>query len=57
MTDYVLKYQVWSGLHDGKLATFRDEEAAMRFLLGVKSMYPDSYIYNSLTEGYIGKDV
>ena len=56
MTDYVLKFQVWSGLPDGKLATFRDVEAATRFLLGVKHMYPKSYIYNAQTEGYIGKD-
>ena len=59
MTDYVLKFQVWAGLHnptDLKLASFRDVEHATKFLLSVKPMYPDSYIYNSLTEGYIGKE-
>ncbi len=56
MTDYVLKYQVWSGEGDGKLATFRHEEAALRFLLSVKSMFPNAYIYDVLTEGYIGRD-
>ena len=55
MTDYVLKYQVWNGDTDGKLATFRNEEAAMRFLLSVKAMYPNAYIYDSKDETYIGK--
>lgn len=45
MTDYVLRYQVWNGDYDGKLATFRDLEAARRFQLGIISMYPNCYIY------------
>lgn len=49
MTDYTLKYQVWTGEPDGKLATFRNEEEAMKFLLGIKNNYPESYIYNSVT--------
>ena len=53
MTDYVLKYQVWNGHEDGKLATFRNEEAAMRFLLSVKTMYPNAYIYDALSEQYV----
>lgn len=45
MTDYVLKYQVWNGDTDGKLATFRELEAARRFQLGIIHMYPNSFIY------------
>ena len=56
MTDYVLKYQVWAGEYDGKLATFRNEEAAMRFLLSVKTTYPNAYIYDALAETYVGRD-
>jgi len=55
MTDYVLKYQVWAGEYDGKLATFRNEEAAMRFLLSVKNTYPNAYIYDVLAETYVGR--
>jgi hypothetical protein len=57
MTDYVLKYQVWAGEYDGKLATFRNEEAAMRFLLSIKNTYPEAYIYDAKDEKYIGKNV
>jgi hypothetical protein len=57
MTDYVLKYQVWAGEYDGKLATFRNEEAAMRFLLSIKHTYPEAYIYDVKDEKYIGKNV
>ena len=57
MTDYVLKYQVWAGEYDGKLATFRNEEAALRFLLSIKNTYPNAYIYDVLAEQYVGKDV
>jgi len=53
MTDYVLKYQVWAGGYDGKLATFRNEEAAMRFLESIKSSHPQAYIYNVLDEEYV----
>jgi hypothetical protein len=57
MTDYTLKYQVWAGEgKESKLATFRNEEAAMRFLLSVKAMYPNSYIYDALDKVYIGRD-
>jgi hypothetical protein len=59
MPDYVLKFQVWAGVRnptDLKLASFRDVEHATKFLLAVKYMYPNSYIYNELTHGYIGKD-
>jgi hypothetical protein len=56
MTDYTLKYQVWAGEgKESKLATFRNEEAAMRFLLSVKAMYPNSYIYDVKDEVYIGR--
>lgn len=54
MTDYTLKYQVWAGEgKESKLATFRNEEAAMKFLLSVKQMYPNAYIYDSLDEKYV----
>ena len=57
MTDYTLKYQVWAGEgKESKLATFRNEEAAMRFLLSIKQMYPNSYIYDSNEETYIGRN-
>jgi hypothetical protein len=56
MTDYVLKYQVWAGEgKESKLATFRNEEAAMRFLLSVKQMYPNAYVYDAKDETYIGR--
>ena len=56
MTDYTLKYQVWAGEGKGsKLATFRNEEAALRFLLSIKSAYPDAYIYDALDEVYVGR--
>jgi hypothetical protein len=56
MTDYVLKYQVWAGEgKESKLATFRNEEAAMRFLLSVKTTYPNAYIYDVNDEVYIGR--
>ena len=55
MPDYTLKYQVWAGEYDGKLATFRNEEAAMRFLLSIKNTYPNAYIYDALDEIYIGR--
>jgi hypothetical protein len=56
MTDYTLKYQVWRGQgKQGKLATFRDLEAAMRFLLSVKVTYPTAYIYDVNEETYIGR--
>ena len=56
MTDYTLKYQVWAGEgKESKLATFRNEEAAMRFLLSIKQMYPNSYIYDVKDETYIGR--
>jgi hypothetical protein len=56
MTDYVLKYQVWAGEgKESKLATFRNEEAAMRFLLSVKTTYPNAYIYDVKDEVYIGR--
>jgi len=54
MTDYVLKYQVWSGEGEAsKLATFRNEEAAMRFLLSIKHTYPNAYIYDAKDEVYV----
>jgi len=54
MTDYTLKYQVWAGEgKESKLATFRNEEAAMRFLLSVKVTYPDAYIYDVVDEKYV----
>jgi hypothetical protein len=54
MTDYTLKYQVWAGEgKESKLATFRNEEAAMRFLLSVKTTYPNAYIYDADDEVYI----
>jgi hypothetical protein len=57
MPDYTLKYQVWAGEgKESKLATFRNEEAAMRFLLSIKQMYPNSYIYDSNEETYIGRN-
>ena len=56
MPDYTLKYQVWAGEgKESKLATFRNEEAAMRFLLSIKQMYPNSYIYDADAETYIGR--
>ena len=56
MTDYTLKYQVWAGEgKESKLATFRNEEAALRFLLSIKSAYPDAYIYDALDEVYVGR--
>jgi len=56
MTDYTLKYQVWAGEgKESKLATFRSEEAAMRFLLSVKVTYPTAYIYDANEETYIGR--
>jgi len=56
MTDYTLKYQVWAGEgKESKLATFRNEDAAIRFLLSVKPMYPNSYIYDVNDEVYIGR--
>jgi len=56
MTDYTLKYQVWAGEgKESKLATFRNEEAAMRFLLSVKTTYPNAYIYDALAEVYVGR--
>ena len=58
MTDYTLKYQVWAGEgKESKLATFRNEEAAMRFLLSIKVTYPTAYIYDVKDETYVGKDV
>lgn len=54
MTDYTLKYQVWAGEgKESKLATFRNEDAAMRFLLSIKPTYPDAYIYDVNEEVYI----
>jgi hypothetical protein len=50
MTDYVLKYQVWNGDTDGKLATFRYLEQAELFLNGVKDFYPKAFIYDSVAE-------
>jgi hypothetical protein len=48
MTDYVLRYQVWNGEGDGKLATFRHLEQAQLFAEGVKGFYPKTYIYDAL---------
>ena len=56
MTDYTLKYQVWTGGDNGKMATFPDVNHATYYLLGLKQRYPKAYIYNAQTEGYIGKD-
>ena len=54
MTDYTLKYQVWAGEgKESKLATFRNQEAAMRFLLSIKTTFPNAYIYDVLDESYI----
>lgn len=50
MTDYILKYQVWNGDTDGKLATFRHLEQAELFLNGVKDFYPKAFIYDSVAE-------
>jgi hypothetical protein len=56
MPDYTLKYQVWAGEgKESKLATFRNEEAAMRFLLSIKHTFPNAYIYDVLDEVYIGR--
>lgn len=56
MTDYTLKYQVWAGEgKESKLATFRNEDAAMRFLLSIKPTYPNAYIYDALDEVYVGR--
>ena len=54
MSDKTLKYQVWRGQgKQGKLATFRDLEAAMRFLLSIKVTYPEAYIYDAVDEKYV----
>lgn len=53
MTDYVLRYQVWRGEADGKMATFRGKEDAMRYLLDIKHSFPDSYIYDVVDEKHI----
>lgn len=54
MTDYTLKYQVWAGEgKQSKLATFRDEEAARRFLLSIRQTYPLAYIYDAIAEEYV----
>ena len=50
MTDYILKYQVWRGEVDGKMATFRSKEDAMRYLLDIIHTFPDAYIYDALEE-------
>ena len=56
MTDYTLKYQVWAGEgKESKLATFRNEDAALRFLLSIKSAYPNAYIYDAKDEVYVGR--
>jgi hypothetical protein len=57
MTDYTLKYQVWAGEgKESKLATFRNEEAAMRFLLSIKNTFPNAYIYDTVTEKHMYKN-
>jgi hypothetical protein len=57
MPDYTLKYQVWAGEgKESKLATFRNEEAAMRFLLSIKQTFPNAYIYDADAETYIGRN-
>jgi hypothetical protein len=48
MTDYVLKYQVWNGHEDGKLATFRHLEQAQLFADSVRAFYPKVFIYDVL---------
>ena len=53
MTDYVLRYQVWTGEGDGKRATFRGREDAMRYLLDIVHAFPTAYIYDSVTEEHI----
>jgi hypothetical protein len=54
MTDYTLKYQVWAGEgKESKLATFRDLEAAMRFLLSIKQTFDNAYIYDVVTEKHM----
>lgn len=50
MTDYVLKYQVWNGDTDGKLATFRHLEQAKLFTDSVRTFYPNVFIYDILAE-------
>jgi hypothetical protein len=50
MTDYVLKYQVWNGNEDGKLATFRNLDQARLFLDGVIGFYPKAFIYDAKEE-------
>ena len=55
MTDYVLKYQVWNGEEDGKRATFRAREDAMRYLLDIIHAFPNAYIYDALEETRTGK--
>ncbi len=54
MSDKTLKYQVWRGEgKQGKLATFRDLEAAMRFLLSTKQTFDNAYIYDVVTEKHM----
>jgi hypothetical protein len=48
MTDYVLRYQVWTGEGDGKLATFRHLEQAQLFADSVRGFFSNAYIYDAL---------
>ena len=53
MTDYVLRYQVWTGEADGKRASFRGKEDARRYVLDIIHAFPNAYIYDALTEEHI----
>jgi len=54
MTDYTLKFQVWAGEgKQSKLATFRNEEHARKFLLSIKVTYPNAYVYDADAETYV----
>jgi hypothetical protein len=54
MSDKTLKYEVWRGQGKlGKLATFRDLEAARRFLLSIRQTCPQAYIYDAVAEEYV----
>ena len=55
MTDYVLRYQVWTGEGDGKRASFRSKEDARRSVLDIIHAFPNAYIYDALDEIYIGR--
>ncbi len=53
MTDYTLKYQVWNGHENGKLATFRHLEQAKLFADSVRTFYPQVFIYDANSGGRV----